>query len=764
MSFRERNKQVRKNIYTDVPMQFPAIYREDGPLFVEFVEAYYQYLDERENNFREAYDIRDVDTTYERFLIYFKKKYLNDVSLDTQVDTRFIVKHIQDLYRRKGSEDSLRLLFRLFFNEEIEVFYPSTNILKISDSEYGSALYLEMQPVSTFRNYPIRKGDRLFGDTSKAKAFVDKILFRNFAGVVVPIIYISNAFGRFVRDDSLTASGQRVDAQGETINTTISVGKIIRGSIDGASVLPGGRTSGNRVGDILEIRSLESGQGGLASVSSITTTETGVIKFRIEEGGYGYSSISSDNDIYVSNQVVVTETTETFDNFDVISAANAQVVSANGTHDSLYANNTVSGTAEVIKYNSEQRVLFLRAANSAVAFDNLPIGGKVTLLNETSNTNFEVTNIAAYNDGASFEIGSLKDTEDVILIPDIVGDYVGTQLNSGDYGMSGSGAETLNTTLRDAFTPLELTIGEISTLNILNEGVDYRNDVVSIVRQPEIAKFDRRDIGLVFDRVDFILQEGDFITQEIEIEDLTYQANTVPYTVRGEYIRREGNVFYFRQKSFYGFDNDFPVNIRNNFYTIQSITIDSNSQSMGNNAEIEGTAAFEVGRAETVSIVDTGFRYRDGETIELVNADGEVVGQASVSVRGSGFTEGRWSTTTSFISERTKVIRDNDYYQEYSYDISSIVNPDLYETLVRDIVQVAGTKQFSTPLINSDNDLGVSLDVAFEVYDLTYPPYVTEANVEIELATEQDANTVLVAVITTFDEETSNSVTTQIGS
>jgi len=322
----------------------------------------------------------------------------------------------------------------------------------------------------------------------------------------------------------------------------------------------------------------------------------------------------------------------------------------------------------------------------------------------------------------------------------------------------------LNTTLRDAFTPLELTIGEIATLNVIDEGTEYRNDVASIVRQPEITKFDKRDIGLVFDRIDFILQEGDFITQEIEIEDLTYQANTVPYTVRGEYIRREGNVFYFRQKSFYGFDNDFPVNIRNNLYTIQSITIDNDSQPMGDNAVIEGPAAFEIGQVETVSIVDTGFRYRDGEIVELINSNGEVAARAAIRVRGSGFTEGRWTTTTSFISERTKVIRDNDYYQEYSYDISSIVNPDLYETLVRDIVQVAGTKQFNTPLINSDNDLGVSLDVAFEVYDLSYLPYVDEANTEIELATEQDANTVLAAVIATLDEETSNSVTTQIGS
>lgn len=726
MNFRTRNKQVRKNTFTDIPMHFPAIYREDGSLFVDFIKTYYQYVDELENDFREAYNIRDIDTTYERFLIYFKEKYLKEVPLDTQVDTRFIVKHIQDLYRRKGSEESLRLLFRLFFNEEIEVFYPSTNILKISDSKYGSAEYIEMQPVSTFRNYPIRKGDRLFGDTSKARAFVDEIVFRNFNGVLVPILYLSNTFGKFIRDDGLTVTGQRLNEQGEVYEAKIFPGKIIRGNIDTAEILTGIRTSGNRVGDILEIRSLESGVGGLAAVTSITTTTTGVIKFKVEDGGYGYSANATLNNIYISNQAVVVDQATTFSEFDVITAANAQVVSANGLNDGAYANNTVSGTAEVIKYDAEQKVLFLRAANNDVAFDTLPVGGKVTLTNSTTNTTFTATGIAAYNGQASFTIGSLKDTETVTIITDIIGDFLNVPLNSSDYGMTGSGAETLNTTLRDAFTPIEITIGEINTLKVIDEGIDYRNDVASIVQQPEIANFEKRDIGLVFDRIDFVLQAGDIITQTIEIEDLTYQANTVPYTVRGEYLRREGNVFYFRQKSFYGFDNDYQVNIRNNLYDIESLTIDDNSDAMGDNAIINGEASFELGQIETVSIVDTGFRYCDGETVELLNAAGEVAARAVLTVRGQGFTEGRWTTTTSFLNERTKVIHDNDYYQEYSYEISTILNPSIYESMTRDLVQVAGTKQFNSPLINSDNDLRSTADVAFEVYNFSYPELVDE--------------------------------------
>ena len=74
---RPSSKQVRKNIYTDIPQQFPGIYREEGPIFVDFVKSYYEYIDTRQNDFRDAFAVRDIDTTFERFLLYFKKKYLN---------------------------------------------------------------------------------------------------------------------------------------------------------------------------------------------------------------------------------------------------------------------------------------------------------------------------------------------------------------------------------------------------------------------------------------------------------------------------------------------------------------------------------------------------------------------------------------------------------------------------------------------------------------------------------------------------------------
>jgi hypothetical protein len=113
---------VRDHISPTIPDQFPALYREDGEWLVEFTKAYYEFNEQQMD--RNIPKLRDIDSTLASFLIFFKKKYLNSLPLDTIVDTRFIIKHIQDLYKRKGSEESLRLLFRMFYDEDIEVFYP----------------------------------------------------------------------------------------------------------------------------------------------------------------------------------------------------------------------------------------------------------------------------------------------------------------------------------------------------------------------------------------------------------------------------------------------------------------------------------------------------------------------------------------------------------------------------------------------------------------------------------------------------------------
>lgn len=60
------------------------------------------------------------------------------VTDNSQFDERLLIKNIQEIYKTKGTEASVRLLFRLLYDEEIFVDYPQRRILKVSDAKWNS--------------------------------------------------------------------------------------------------------------------------------------------------------------------------------------------------------------------------------------------------------------------------------------------------------------------------------------------------------------------------------------------------------------------------------------------------------------------------------------------------------------------------------------------------------------------------------------------------------------------------------------------------
>lgn len=56
----------------------------------------------------------------------------------SHVDERLLIKNIRDIYAQKGTEASIRLLFKLLFNEDIEIDYPGKRILRASDGKWDA--------------------------------------------------------------------------------------------------------------------------------------------------------------------------------------------------------------------------------------------------------------------------------------------------------------------------------------------------------------------------------------------------------------------------------------------------------------------------------------------------------------------------------------------------------------------------------------------------------------------------------------------------
>lgn len=152
---------IKPKISSLVPSQLPEFIREDYQTFVAFLEAYYQFLER--DVIVDFNSIGDIDKTLDSFIVYFKNELaLNFPSLN--VDDRFLLPKIKELYTAKGSEASYRLLFRLLYGKEIQIDYPSTQMLRVSDGKW-------VQDTSIFVNITVGTPDSVVGQIIKISTY-----------------------------------------------------------------------------------------------------------------------------------------------------------------------------------------------------------------------------------------------------------------------------------------------------------------------------------------------------------------------------------------------------------------------------------------------------------------------------------------------------------------------------------------------------------------------------------------------------------------
>ena len=107
-----------------IEQQFPAVYRDEGPLLVLFTKAYYEHLEQEDGdlyNTRKMFERMDVDQSVDTFLEHFRKEFILGFPKNISEGTAFTIKHIMDVYRSKGTRRAVELFLRL-------VYYKCTKI------------------------------------------------------------------------------------------------------------------------------------------------------------------------------------------------------------------------------------------------------------------------------------------------------------------------------------------------------------------------------------------------------------------------------------------------------------------------------------------------------------------------------------------------------------------------------------------------------------------------------------------------------------
>jgi len=285
-------KNIESLISPLVENQFPSFYKEEGPQFIAFVKAYYEWLETANNvlyHTRKLPEYRDIDTTLDEFIVQFKEKYLKNIQFDTATNKQLLIKNSLDLYRSKGTERSIDLFFKLVYGTAADVRYPADNILRVSDGIWEKPEYLEV----THNRYNIEYvGKQIIGALSGAKAFVEKFIRRRTAAGYVDILYISNIQGAFRNGEVI----------GLNINNTPTFDRSKRAQLLGSirRVILQDRSRDFSVGDLVKFEGSTNGEGGIARVESVSEA-TGIVDFIFIDGGYGYTL---DAESIISEKVV----------------------------------------------------------------------------------------------------------------------------------------------------------------------------------------------------------------------------------------------------------------------------------------------------------------------------------------------------------------------------------------------------------------------------------------------------------------------------
>ena len=109
--------------------------------FIEFIQAYFDWEQSTVYSpgtiVNTLSSVRNVDVVADEFLQYIQKEVAGPIPNIQGVDRRKLYKQIVDVYLAKGSLPSFESLFNLLYADQIELYFPRVDMLKLSDGKYN---------------------------------------------------------------------------------------------------------------------------------------------------------------------------------------------------------------------------------------------------------------------------------------------------------------------------------------------------------------------------------------------------------------------------------------------------------------------------------------------------------------------------------------------------------------------------------------------------------------------------------------------------
>jgi hypothetical protein len=647
--------------------QLPEFVREEYPLFVSFIEAYYEFLETEQfdtngislkNNLSEKLKnlryISDVDFSLDEFETQFFNSFLPFLPQDSQVSKEFLIKNILPLYQAKGTEKSFQFLFRLLFGEEIKITYPRENILRSSDGKWTienivrleTVVYSEYVSDGINREFylPFEYNSEELNITVNGTAFSDFYVRKELKKIVFNNTPSSNSIVKITYPDNFDVS--------------IFKNRKLVGKTSGANAIIE-KTSRRNV-------------GGLNFYQFFINRNTLLGTFSIGE--------LIDVETFVGENKL-SFTLQTLSDVDTITINNPGSGYTVGTPIIFRGPATRSAIA-IIDDVSTGNVDTIRPR-----IGNFGAGYKVG--NDVYANNFPVTDFSAFIDAVD-DSGTLSPNKIIYNNIDFINLYESVTLDSIDFGFPAN-TVNLNTTITDA----------LSSNVVTNLGPAINVFITSSLITNDSSPNFVANSTLLYDTVT-IADLGSIGTIRIINGGNGYSVGDKVIFTNTEYFSGQGADAEVTAVSLTGAItrvtvNDGGYNYRRDYLPV--LSIDSTGSGavlaiehfMGQNLRFDYVTGDGIaGKINSIKLLDRGSGYTVVPIIDLtLSGDGKAT--ATVNNRPSLVQlPGRWTKSDGLLSSDEIRLQGENFYIDFSYVITSQVEFQRYKNVVRDLLNPSG--------------------------------------------------------------------------
>jgi len=740
-----------------VNRQVPEFVREEYPLFITFLEAYYEYLENKQGSqlndlTKRAKDFRnisDVDDSIDEFEEQFFNTYASLVSRDVEVSKEFLIKHLLPLYLAKGSENSFKLLFRMMFGQELEVKYPKNDVLRASDGKWqrdevikvtrdissyytgnGTKKEFNLLPFSDTTISVYINGALVSGSTYFVRKEINKIYFNTAPANNAQVeIFYTDVQSTIFENRKLTGqtSGATALVEGVEIET-VNNEQVIEFYVNPKTVV-GDFTIGETI-----LTDIVANDGTLIYVRARSFSS--LLTITILDGGANYNigdpvgivvpSFEREPKAFISrtfsgkiNQVLIRDGGAGFQvaaNVRAVDIPETELFFAVGQIDSSGANtsNTFTIYSNIISD--------IDPANTLIG-----LGSIYNLTgNSVPNVNVQTVLSQAFGNVSYTTIGEISNVQ--VLISELAVSTTPTLNADPAYVVIPNvGYTTTNTVVTID------TFGSLGKLVIIDGGLDYEiGDELTFHNRPmsfglgaeaevmNVSSFGRvTDVSLLPPKVTgtanvtsasnvMVQGNGTAFTSELKVGDRIYiNGNTRSIVTIASDTSLNVNTAFGQSFTFKRIRNWDKGLVGGYGYKQDSLPTTSVVSANGYGANIAVTAimgdgenlfprgAGRAGEIQEITIIDPGKGIRTAPQIVLTAfGDGTAEANATISPTLQQL-PGRWTSSDSILSSSDRRLQGRDFYINYSYLLSSEIEFGKYKKIFKELLHPAGFKSYA---------------------------------------------------------------------